>query len=340
MRLQLQWALWVLSCGPGLASEASAATFTTVDYGQPGAVITQATGVNNAATMVGTYQTLGFGVFTERAFIRRATDTAGTVLAAPGWDITRPKAINNQGQVIGAVFSKTTPATSNFVYQAGTWTFFNTPAAGSPEAINDAGTIVGSYLRGSFPISSCFVRLGTTIQTIDPVGSDSCLAHAVNLGGAVAGEVLTATGWHGFYRAPTGRVTLLDYPGAIETHAFGLSKTGVVVGSYLDRAHVWHGFKWAALSYASIDVPGSVYTVATLINKSGVIAGQALVGGQQVHFALVGGTYRTLPKVAGSYYPQVTAMNDALTIVGVYSSSVAGGNDGTFKTTCTGTGCH
>jgi hypothetical protein len=50
----------------------------------------------------------------------------------------------------------------------------------------------------------------------------------------------------------------IDYPNAIRTRTWGISPGCVIVGDYLDSAHVQHGFLLVRGRYVTVEVPGSL----------------------------------------------------------------------------------
>src|SRR5215510_1709259 len=66
--------------------------------------------------------------------------------------------------------------------------------------------------------------------------------------------------------------TTIDVPGASGTEAFGINRSGRIVGSFGD-ATGGHGFLKDGVTYTPFDAPGAVSTWAYGINEVGQIAG-------------------------------------------------------------------
>jgi probable HAF family extracellular repeat protein len=76
------------------------------------------------------------------------------------------------------------------------------------------------------------------------------------------------------YLYEAGKFTVIDYPKARVTHAFGINASGQIVGSYEDTQHgAPHGFLLSGGKFTAIDYPGATRTEAFGINDSGEIVG-------------------------------------------------------------------
>ena len=113
----------------------------------------------------------------------------------------------------------------------------------------------------------------------------------------------------------------LRFPAAAFTQSIGLNDAGEVVGTYIDTAGNYHGFKLVNGHYTSIDPPGSVLTVVTDVNDSGEIVG-LYYDAQNVGygFSLVGKTYTSF-EAPGSKYTAAQGVNNKGQIVGEYWDS-------------------
>jgi uncharacterized membrane protein len=80
---------------------------------------------------------------------------------------------------------------------------------------------------------------------------------------------------HGFVYA-NGRFTNVDFPRAArgeQTMVSAINAVGQVVGNYLDRNYVTHGFILTEGNYINLDVPGPRQTYPTGVNMTGQIVG-------------------------------------------------------------------
>jgi len=80
---------------------------------------------------------------------------------------------------------------------------------------------------------------------------------------------------HGYLREADGTLTFpIDYPGAVDTHLFGINDKGWMVGDFVDTEGVTHGlFLSSPTRFVVLDAPGSSYTVLSAINNQGTICG-------------------------------------------------------------------
>ncbi len=88
--------------------------------------------------------------------------------------------------------------------------------------------------------------------------------------------------------AQSGRYTTIDFPQATQTLAWGINKSGHIVGQYT-LAGVTHGFKLIDGRFITIDYPGSTYTDVRGINDRGDVTGQYRLADNVNHgFLMVG----------------------------------------------------
>jgi probable HAF family extracellular repeat protein len=66
--------------------------------------------------------------------------------------------------------------------------------------------------------------------------------------------------------------TPLDVPGVTRTLAYGINKSGQIVGVYVDQSGT-HGFLYADGIFTPVDVPNAPITEAQSINDRGQIVG-------------------------------------------------------------------
>jgi probable HAF family extracellular repeat protein len=67
--------------------------------------------------------------------------------------------------------------------------------------------------------------------------------------------------------------TTIKVPGAQSTAVFGINNAGVMVGSYVDKGGVRHGFRLSGGKLKKIDDPSGTNTYCFAINKTGAIVG-------------------------------------------------------------------
>jgi probable HAF family extracellular repeat protein len=126
------------------------------------------------------------------------------------------------------------------------------------------------------------------------------------------------------------RFTLIDYPGASSTLAWGINSRGDIAGYYTGADNNSHGFLMNGGHYAAIDYPGAAVTLVEGINPQGDMVGEFGTTATSPHRAfLLGadGTYTPFdfPGAATTSFAGINARGD---IAGQYT--LADGNRHTF----------
>jgi probable HAF family extracellular repeat protein len=141
----------------------------------PGAFDTDATGINNLGTIVGTVIDASGKT---RGYIRRDGQTE--IYDYPGAVRTRLGGVNDRGQVVG-FFTGSDGRSHGFMLEVGTPTTFDFPGARSTRgtAINNRGVIVGFYNNDDFVFHG-FIYQGGEFTTIDFPGSIDTAVFGIN----------------------------------------------------------------------------------------------------------------------------------------------------------------
>ena len=147
--------------------------------------------------------------------------------------------------------------------------------------VNNKGQLVGNDFAGD----GFFVNTKHEVTEIrcpgDRTDNDSTTVSAINNAGQVVGSCTDG----GFVRDKNGNITILNFPGAANTLAYGINDTGDVVGQYGNSPFTdptgiarFHGFVWSNGVYITIDAPFSdaVHTALLGINNAGHIIGTYL----------------------------------------------------------------
>src|SRR5262249_51173987 len=101
-------------------------------------------------------------------------------------------------------------------------------------------------------------------------------------------EQALPAGEHTVAEEPT--FTLIDFPGADSTQAWGINPRGDIVG-YYNSAGVTHGFLLSEGNFTTIDFPGAASTSPFAINPRGDIVGNYVSAGVTHSFLLSGGNF-------------------------------------------------
>ncbi len=118
------------------------------------------------------------------------------------------------------------------------------------------------------------------------------------------------------------KFTPFNLPGAVRTIPQGISNSGVVVGHYVDKDGVYHGFMSRGKKLTTIDPPNSTLTFCNGLSLDGAVA---IVGvyldsnNNGKAFLYKNGTFTDIPGPAGTTDISANGINDAGDIVGDYS---------------------
>jgi hypothetical protein len=218
--------------------------------------------------------------------------------------------INPAGAISGAYIDKENVMHGFLRSPDGRFTTIDDPNAGTgysqgTEAgnINPDGTIAGSY-ADAYSVWHGFVRTpGGRLTTFDAMGEGNSSgqgtfvywASCINPDGTITGGYVDASGVnHGYVRAPDGRVTKFDAPGAgissgQGTWSWSINPAGEVTAEYVDVDYVAHGFVRAPDGrFTKFDVPGAGSgagqgTIPLTINPAGAITGAYIDKGNVIH---------------------------------------------------------
>jgi hypothetical protein len=186
---------------------------------------------------------------------------------------TIPSSINRAGAITGYYWDASDAYHGFLRAPNGRITTFDAPGAGPgegegtfPMSINSNGTVVG-YVQDTDMLTHGFSRsVDGRITTFDVPGAGTVVGTWEgtfptnnNEAGAIAGFYADVSwGIHGFLRAPNGRITTLDVPGAASTAAISINPVGAIAGDYWDANGVAHGFLRAPNGRITpFDAPGA-----------------------------------------------------------------------------------
>jgi uncharacterized membrane protein len=267
---------------------ARAETYTPIDY--PGAITTDASGINSSGEIVGTYtdaNSVGHGFRLDRGVY--------STIDYPGALNTTAISINSRGDIAGFFLD---PANQWHGFELSDGSYFVQDYPGATTGtftlgIGANGTLVGEFKTGQAYGQLGFawiMRHGQYTQLIPP-GSASAFATSVNSRGDVVGRLIATSGDQTAWKLDKhGAYHVFQIPGATLTNARNINSKGEVVGAY--RAGVNHGFLLAPddfSNFVTIDFPGAVATRALGINSCGDIVGSygSIAGGTGHGFLLV-----------------------------------------------------
>jgi probable HAF family extracellular repeat protein len=129
----------------GSGAHATPYDFTTIDV--PGSYYTTAYGINNAGTVVGSYNNASGAP--DHGFLYSGGNFA--TIDVPGAYATQVLGINNAGQIVGAFYVSSSGTGTGFIGTGGSYATIDVPGSyyTTVYGINDVGQAVGSYNNAS-----------------------------------------------------------------------------------------------------------------------------------------------------------------------------------------------
>ncbi len=269
----------------GAAVAQDSPVFSSINY--PGAVLTNAQGINPVGDIVGYYQdTLG----KQHGFV--LSEGTFTSIDYPGAISTDAKGIGPGGDIVGSyTVAPGGPAnTHGYLLSLGTFTELRYP--GHPglyaQRIAANGDIYGCYHDADTAGSMHGMTLMRMATTFMPVGFDAAPASMRN-GGTPDGSTivgfftdLTTGLTHGDF-VQDGSLKPFDVPGSNLTQAWDINPAGVVVGVFRSTTGKFHGFLLRAGRFTAIDFPGAITTRAFGINPGGEVVGAYIDASGKMH---------------------------------------------------------
>ena len=90
------------------------------------------------------------------------------------------------------------------------------------------------------------------------------------------------------------RFTLIDYPGAGSSQAWGINSRGDIAGYYVGADNNNHGFLLNGSHYTTINYPGAAVTIINAINPQGQVVGEFGTTASSPHRGFILGDRRRL----------------------------------------------
>lgn len=244
-------------------------TTPTVLGSPPGAIGTSGLSINNAGQVAG-------GAWMEGVASQAMTwnGSTPTVLNSPA-GLSFATAINNAGQVVGAVASNGT--VQAIVWNGTTPTLLGPPGSNAV-AINNSGQIAGSIAgppviwNGTTP-TALAVPTGATVANVAAINNAGQVVGSADYG--EYGETKVAVIWNGI------TPTVLGSLGGPSSSASAINDAGLVVGSSRpidagSRGTIWDGTTAIDVNTLLTSDPfGMIIQALTGINSSGQIVGSA-----------------------------------------------------------------
>ena len=251
--------------------------FNSIDF--PGAILTQASGINAGDEIVGFYRDTtgknqGF-VLTGGAF--STIDFPGAVANSAA------RGIVPAGDIVGTYQNPGEPPViiHGYLLTRG-GQFFRVDYPGHlntiAQRIAPDGTILGCYHDAD--------QMGTMhgIVVAHEGPTEFAVPASMHTGSTPNGKTIaglyTTGGRTRGYLLDNGNFIPFDVPGSTFTQAWDINPAGDTVGVYRDAAGKVHGFMVENWTFTTIDFPGATATNAFGINAGGDVVGSYVISGQ------------------------------------------------------------
>ena len=200
----------------------------------------------------------------------------------PGSAQTEVTGLNDTGVSVG-IFANSSGAHFGFYLQNGGYHKVRFPTGNNSNppfnellGINNGGLAVGDFTdAGGFTHAYRYSIVTHRFFRINVRNSANVTATAINGGGTIVGFFINARGQTvAFLRHPNGTLATLSKGGADLTQAFGISGTGLVVGTYTVGS-LTYGFTWrpGQTPHTVSDPSGVGTTFINGVNKAGDLVG-------------------------------------------------------------------
>jgi hypothetical protein len=258
--------------------------FTTIDF--PGAVLTNAQGINAGGEIVGAYNDAG-----------TPSRTHGFVLSGerfqsidvPGSRATVARGIGPGGDIVGTYQNPNetggVPAHGFLLNSRGE--FFGVDYPGHINTIAQRilpdGTILGCY-HDNDTMGSMHGMLLSPRRGFEAIAEGMSMHNGATPDGRLIVGLFTDMDGRGKgYLIDRGRFEPFEVPGATSTAGWDINQAGVAVGVYRDGAGRFHGFQYDGTAFLSIDFPGATATRVFGINAGGDMVGAYVDAAGRTH---------------------------------------------------------
>jgi hypothetical protein len=196
---------------------------------------------------------------------------------------------------------------------------FNINAPGavyfSVSGVNSWGTVVGSAVFAHAPTQG-FVRYadGSLRYFLVPNSLFTYFTTRNNHGVSVGNYALIGTVTMKGFMLDGSTLTSISFPkrGPRGTFAAGINKWNTVVGYYIDKNKVSHGFKrYRDGSFITLDYPGAFQTYPAAINNSGIVVGSYYDGNGTHGFIYQNGRWTGVDRVVGVGNTSLSGIGDS-----------------------------
>jgi probable HAF family extracellular repeat protein len=263
-------------------TSAQTLVFTTIDF--PGAVLTNAQGINDQGEIVGFY-----------------TDTAGRThgflqsgghfrsIDFPNADQTQVRGIGLTGDIVGSYQqqgeSGGIPNHGFLMTRRGG--FFKVDYPGHQNTIAQRiladGTVLGCYHDNDTMMT--MFGMAVSRRGFERITEPASMHNGATPDGQMIVGLYTdmMDGRGKAYIVRRGVFSPLEVPGAAQTAAWDVNPAGLVVGLYRDAAGAFHGFHYDGQAFGRVDVPGATATRIFGVNVHGDMVGAFVDASGRTH---------------------------------------------------------
>jgi probable HAF family extracellular repeat protein len=213
-------------------------------------------------------------------------------------------ALNDAGQVTGAVFPDSAGTQHAFLYSNGVMTDVGILAGGTGStglAINSAGDVAGMADNG-IGLSTLFKYSNGVMTDLGTLGGGYARPFAINSAGQITGF---SYAWDGASRAflhSNGVMTDLGALGGSSSGGYAINDAGQITGEAYTPAETSHAFLYSNGVMTDLGTLGGTYSIGLAINRAGQVMGYSyLPGDVDVHAFLYScGSMKDLGTLGGT----------------------------------------
>ena len=283
---------------------AAAQTFSYAAINVPGAVATEARGINNNGEIVGFYKTTAcqdYDIKVPSCPVKGFKFVNGSFvkLMVPNSTSTAIMGVNDLGDLVG-FYRKTDGTRHGFIwYHTNVVRTINFPGTSSSQTlvtaafgINKVGRVVGGVWSisssGTFP-SNGFVWANGTFTNMNPTPSGQAgpccwSVNGIANSGVIVGQVFAADFFRAWYKAGTDQDFFMEFPNNGDTFATGVNSRNDMIGNQATIGGGWFAKNVEANeasgdatettpSFIAVKFPNSMSTTPLGVNYARAVVG-------------------------------------------------------------------
>ena len=261
-----------------------ALVFTAIDF--PGALLTNAQGINAGGEIVGAYNDAGTPSVTHGFVLSGGRFRS---IDVPGARATTARGIGPGGDIVGSYQNPNeaggVPSHGFLLDNRGQYFRVDYPGHLNTIAqrILPNGTILGCY-HDNDTMESMHGMLMSPRARFEAIPEAMSMHNGATPDGRLIVGLFTDMDGRGKgYFLERGKFTPFEVPGASSTAGWDINQAGVAVGVYRDNAGRVHGFQFDGSEFLTIDFPSATATRVFGINAGGDMVGSYVDAGGRTH---------------------------------------------------------